>query len=235
MQLIYKTAVSLHINQVLNNFFFKICSILTNTVSYKGSLINYFRFANGDKILFCFHGYGENAETFLFLEKYLEKKYTLIAIDFPLHGKTVWGNDEIFLPDDLINIIELINPEPEKKFSVLAYSMGGRIALHLLQTIPESIENIGLVAPDGLHLNFWYWLGTQTKTGNRLFKITTKNPAWIFWLMNMIDKTGLLNKSLVNFSRKFLEDKQERIMLYKRWTMMKKFKPTHAGDRKSVV
>ena len=146
---------------------------MISTILYKESTINYCRFGNGDKTLFCFHGYGESSDSFLFLENYLGKEYTIIAIDFPLHGKTDW-KQQIFLPDDLINIIELLKPS-KQKISILAYSMGGRMALHLLQTIPQSIENIGLIAPDGLHLNFWYWLGTQTKMGNNLFKLTTRS------------------------------------------------------------
>lgn len=107
--------------------------------------------------------------------------------------------------------------------------MGGRIALHLMQHYTKHIESISLIAPDGLHVNFWYWLGTQTKPGNLLFAGTMKNPAWLFGLMKITEKTGLLNKSLLNFSRKFLNDANERIMLYRRWTMLRHFRPGHHG------
>lgn len=212
--------------------FFKICE-LKNFLSYKNSKISYSRFGNGDKVLFCFHGYGEHADTFLFLENFLKEEYTIIAIDFPAHGDTIW-NDDFFSPDDLLQIIHLLKPHPVEKISILGYSMGGRIALHILQHYPETIDNIALIAPDGLHVNFWYWLGTQTRAGNMLFKTTMNNPGWLFGLIKIVDATGTLNKSLLNFSRKFLSDEDERLMLYKRWTMMRYFRPKHNGILKAL-
>lgn len=205
---------------------------MKKNISYNNSSINYYEVGNGTEILFCFHGYGETAASFLFLENELYEKYTIIAIDFPLHGETVW-NHETFTPKDLMNIIELIMPL-SRKFSILAYSMGGRLALHLLQTFSQKINSITLVAPDGLHVNFWYWLGTQTSFGKLIFRTTMKNPSWIFGIMRIADKTNLLNKSLLNFLRRFLESKYERQLLYKRWIMMKEFKPTHSGLKRII-
>ena len=69
------------------------------SLAYKSSIINYYIFGSGAKTLFCFHGYGEDGNSFAFLEKKLGLAYTLYAIDFPVHGKTQWNEKEPFTPE----------------------------------------------------------------------------------------------------------------------------------------
>ena len=45
-------------------------------------------------------------------------------------------------------------------------------------------------------------------------------------------KTNILNKSIVKFVHHFLDDKNERILLYKRWTAMRAFKPNLSAIKK---
>ena len=117
-------------------------------------MLSYRRFGDGNKMLFCFHGYGEDALTFSFLEKNLGNEFTLIALDFPFHGLTEWNEEFLLRIDELIEIMNKISSV--QSFSILGYSMGGRVALKLLQIIPDRIEKIILLAPDGLHNNFWH-------------------------------------------------------------------------------
>lgn len=207
-------------------------------ISYKNSSIHVSFFGDGNEWLFCFHGYGENANSFEVLQNTLGKKYTLAAMDLPYHGETKWNEGLLITPDDLFNIIQQIihlNPQINvSKFSLLAFSLGGRVALHLLQTIPQKIERVVLIAPDGLHRNLWYMLGTQTLIGNKLFSYTMKHPQWFFSLMNMGGKLGLLNKSIIKFVHHYLDDAEERWSLYQRWTTMRKFKPNSSAVTNAI-
>ncbi len=200
-------------------------------LSFQNSVINYYLFGNGPNLLLAFHGYGATGNEFSLLEEKLEKKYTIIAIDFPFHGSTNWKEKD-FLPNDLFRILKEIlatldssKSWSELKFSLISFSMGGRIALSLLEQIPNQIECAVLIAPDGLHVNFWYWLSTQTWLGNKLFKYSMKNPKWLFALLKIADKTRLLNKSIIKLVHYYMDNKQERLQLYQRWTMMRKFNP----------
>lgn len=201
-----------------------------HSLPYKNAVISYKQAGTGSKLLFCFHGFGEDGYSFSIFEKLLGKAYTLIALDFPFHGETNWNESLPFTPQDLLNILSHIhnsvdNLPRSSKFSILAYSMGGRVAFHLLQLIPEEIECAVLAAPDGLTMNFWYWLGTQTWIGNGLFNYTMHHPGWFFALVKMGSKTGLINKSISKFVHHYTDDKNARLNLYKRWTSMRKFKP----------
>ena len=199
------------------------------TIPYKNSVINICFFGQGAKALFCFHGFGEDGTSFYVLESFLGKEYKIIAIDLPFHGHTIWKDELLFRVKDLEEIISIIlndklNITPPR-FSILGYSLGGRIALELFQKLPEKIERVVLLAPDGLKVNFWYWLGTQTTLGNNLFSFTMRKPYWFFKLTTAASKMGLLNKSIINFVHYYLDDENERSLLYKRWTTLRHFKP----------
>lgn len=157
------------------------------------------------------------------LEDSLGKDYTMIAIDFPFHGATEWKEGLTFESKDLLNILSAITKD-ESPFSLLGYSMGGRVALHLLPLIPQYIERVVLIAPDGLHENFWYWLATQTKSGNKLFLTTMKNPRYFFAMIRLFKQLHLINPGIIKIAHYYLNASLERIQLYERWTTMRKFK-----------
>jgi len=205
------------------------------SLAYKSSVIHYYIFGRGAKALFCFHGYGEDGLSFGFLEDMLGAGYTLYALDFPFHGKTQWNEKEPFTSTDLIAVLQWIHPHNNIKFSLLAYSMGGRAALHLIQEIPLRIEKVALIAPDGLHRNIWYQITTQTSFGNKLFAYTMKNPQWFFSAADAGGRLRILNKSILKFVHYYLDDKEQRALLYKRWTFMRKLKPNLPAIKKSCV
>jgi pimeloyl-ACP methyl ester carboxylesterase len=206
----------------------------SHLLPYKNSFVHYLKFGNGTKFLFCFHGYGENASSFVFLERTLGKDYTLIALDFPFHGSTEWNEDLAFTTADLESIINTIVPLDLQTISIIGYSMGGRLALAMLQHVPGKIERVVLVAPDGLHKNFWYWFSSQTRIGNRLFNYTMRNPRWFFGGMSFLKGFRLLNKSIFKFAHSYLDDPGERMLLYKRWTTMRRFRPKATGVARAL-
>lgn len=194
-------------------------------LSYKESRISYYRYGNGDIPVLCFHGYGENAGTFAFLEDTLGSRYTFHAIDLPCHGETYWRQGLDFTLDDLSGILSLITLSTKSRPVLLGFSLGGRVALSLYESQPDSFSRIVLLAPDGLVVNPWYWLSTQTWAGNRLFRFTMKHPGWFFLLLNGMNKTGRLNASVFKFVNAYIGDPSLRLSLYQRWTVLRKLRP----------
>jgi pimeloyl-ACP methyl ester carboxylesterase len=198
-------------------------------LSYKNSSVGYYRIGNGPKPVFCFHGYGESGRSFQFLDELSGNEFTYYAIDLPFHGTTEWKEGLNFSKKDLvylINEIRLANKiVPDQKFLTMGFSLGGRIALCLYQTIPEQIGKVILLAPDGLKQNFWYWVATQTGVGNRFFRFTMKNPGWFFEFLKLINKLGLVNSSIFKFVNAYINDKGIRKLLYQRWTTFRKLTP----------
>ncbi|MEO5947119.1 MAG: alpha/beta hydrolase [Chitinophagaceae bacterium] len=209
---------------------------------YRNSTISYYRFGYGPQIAVCFHGYGEEAAAFEFLAKYASNQFIFYAIDLPFHGKTDWKDGFNFDPLDLLQIVEQIiendNRKSEignRKFSLLGFSLGGRIALSLYQTIPEKIEKLVLLAPDGLKINCWYWLATQTWLGNRFFKLTMKKPCWFFGFLKLLNKLKLVNASIFKFVNYYIGDAEVRRLLYARWTTLRKIKPNISLIKKNIL
>ena len=195
-------------------------------ISYKSSQIQYFIFGSGPKLFYCFHGYGENADSFSFLENIAGSDYTFIALNLPFHGNTLWNDGLNFALQDLVDILkETIAGKDFQAIGLLGYSMGGRVCLQLLELMPEKISNVILIAPDGLCKNYWYFFSTQTFIGNKLFNYAMKHTGWLFASMKMFNKLGLLNTSIYKIAHYYLDEESERQLLYNRWTIMRKFKP----------
>ena len=199
---------------------------------YKNSTIGYYRFGTGPKPVVCFHGFGEDASLFVFLNKYAGNQFTFYSIDLPFHGKTEWKDGLTFDIADLRQIVEEILNQTSFnlqtlnfKPTLLCFSLGGRIALSLYQVMPEKIEKLVLLAPDGLKVNFWYWLATQTWLGNKFFALTMKKPGWFFGLLKLMNKLKLINASIFKFVKHYIGDTEVRRLLYAHWTTLRKLTP----------
>lgn len=212
---------------------------------YKNSLIGYYRFGEGPEILLCFHGYGEKAGAFEFLAKYAGSQYTIYAIDLPYHGSTDWKEGLPFEEKDLEEIVKsILSTKPSAqviRFTLLGFSLGGRVALSLYQSRPDWIAKMILLAPDGLKVNFWYWLSTQTRLGNKFFAFTLKHPGWFFGFLKLFNSIGLVNSSIFKFVNYYIGNEEVRNLLYARWTALRKLKPdlskikTHIRERGTPV
>ena len=199
----------------------------------RNSRIHYRRWGTGPRLVFAFHGYGESAAAFTFLGEAIGVDFTLVAIDLPFHGQTEWNDGLFFDPVDLLFVLQgieaaLASTQPASYLPgwwLLGYSMGGRIALQLLQDSPQLVDKLVLLAPDGLKLNPWYWLATQTRPGNILFRATMRRPGWLFLLLRLGNWLKLVNPSVYKFTVQYINDDRVRQELYTRWTTMRRFRP----------
>jgi pimeloyl-ACP methyl ester carboxylesterase len=212
-------------------------------LSYKSSQISYYSYGSGPEPVICFHGYGEDATMYSFLEKYGDGQNTFIAIDLPFHGQTVWNEGLTFTYIDLQEIITTIllengfsqsiagndssdsSEESAGQLTLMGFSLGGRMALSFYQAQPNMIKKLILLAPDGLKVNFWYWLSTRTWVGNKLFAFTMKHPRWFFGFLKVINRLGMVNSSVFKFVNFYIGNKDARLQLYQRWTSLRHLKP----------
>jgi pimeloyl-ACP methyl ester carboxylesterase len=200
-------------------------------LSYKNSRIGYYRFGSGPNIAICFHGYGEDGRLYSFFEKYAGSIYTFYALDLPFHGETEWNEGLLFTAIELQQIVfEVVdqsnfNHSGKRRYTLLGFSLGGRIGLSLYQEQPEAIEKIILFAPDGLKVNFWYWLATQTLIGSKLFSFSMKNPGWFLGFLRAANKLKLVNASVFKFVNYYIGNKEARLHLYQRWMCLRYLKP----------
>lgn len=215
----------------------------TGFVIQGSSRISYSVWGTGRKLLLCFHGYGESASSFSLLADRLGSEFTILAPDLPFHGDTTWNEGLYFDPSLLPALVDkmLASLPPRTDFPpridrccVLGYSMGGRVALSLLQQTPEKIANLVLLAPDGLKMNPWYFIATQTRIGNRVFRRIMKRPGPILALLKIAGAAKWINPAVHKFMLRYIGDDRVRDELYKRWTVMRGFKP-HLTSIRSII
>ncbi len=180
----------------------------------------------GPQLLICLHGFGESAAHFAPLAEGLGDRFTIVALDMPLHGDTSWEEDRPFEKSDLKAVVEMVLREHEKEhFSLLGYSMGGRLALCLVEIMADRIDNLVMLAADGLRNNPWHMFVTQTSIGNRIFKYNTDNPRLFFTLLELWRKLGLLNQSVYKFALHRMNQQVKREQVYNIWTLMRRMMP----------
>ena len=193
-----------------------------NRLLYEHSLVGWRCFGTGPRAVVCFHGYGEKSQSFEFLGKIAGEQFSFYAVDLPFHGETLW-NAPPMEAADLAEIVRQICPA--KSFVLLGFSLGGRAALSLYEEKPEAVEKLVLLAPDGLRVNFWYWLATQTAPGRSLFRLTMRNPGWFFGMLKLFNALRLVNSSIFKFVKYYIGDRAMRDLLYERWISLRRLRP----------
>jgi pimeloyl-ACP methyl ester carboxylesterase len=204
-------------------------------VVYKNNTIAFKKFGTGERYIISFHGFGQAAFRWGILESYLGNNFTLIAFDLPFHGDTQWNQKENFTVEKLVDIIKQVLPNSNEKFYLLGYSMGGRIALRLLQHIPKQIEKVVLLAPDGLHKNFWYRFATHTIVGRNLFYKSMKNPRLLFSIAKKLRAKGALSKGQYDLAEYYVSNETSRMAIYYRWMGTRHFQPDLTLIRSLIV
>lgn len=213
--------------------------MITSFYTYNHSSIHYYRFGNGASLVFCFHGYGETGKVFQLLDRETTNT-TYIAIDLPYHGKTEWNESAPVTNRILWEIIEGIATQhpgwhSSEKIKLMGFSLGARVALSLYEAHPQHFKKLILLAPDGLKINFWYWLATQTLIGSALFKFTIRHTGWFMVFLKILNRLKLLNSSIYKFIFHYLKDKKSRDELYQRWIGLRKFRPKLEEIKKQIV
>ncbi len=206
----------------LNELYRKFNQGILPTFQQENSTVYYQKFGSGSKILLAFHGFARNSNDFKLYAELLDNNYTVYAVDLFYHGKTkIDGRklktfSKIQLKEFFENLITHLGIE---RFSVMGYSMGGRIALFVAECFTQKIDELYLLAPDGLKTNFWNWMVTNTKTGKALYGFTIKNPSWVGQMANL----GMFLKILPPKYEKFIElnfgTAGMRLRIYRVWKL----------------
>jgi pimeloyl-ACP methyl ester carboxylesterase len=99
-------------------------------------------------LLFTFHGFDLDLHSWEIFSDQLEKEYTSYHFDLPFHGRSQnIGSLHSDFQQQIRNI--LLSEGDAVKFDLLAYSLGANFCLYLIQIMPEKINKVLLLAPDG--------------------------------------------------------------------------------------
>jgi pimeloyl-ACP methyl ester carboxylesterase len=186
------------------------------------SKLHFIEFGEGSDLLIAFHGFGDDCNLFLSLNDSFGKKYKIISVSLPFHGKSEWEDNFIFTKKILITFIESLSKQfSAKKYSLLGYSIGARLVLNLLVNANESIDRIFLIAPDGLKKNYAYEFVVYNKLGKFLFRKSLENHNTFLKIIKVLTVFKLLPKSRHKFLSKHLEKEERRFLVYNSWLSLR--------------
>jgi pimeloyl-ACP methyl ester carboxylesterase len=188
-------------------------------ILHKGSRLHYLVSGEGKSLLFVFHGFGQSAELMQAQLKPLESKYTLVLVDLFFHGESVLDEHHRPLqPSTWAAILkELLAQFPGQNPSILAFSSGCKFALSAWELMPGCWQELILLAPDGIIKNPWYAFATANPLTRSLFRFLSKNPSWLFVLIKISGRLGLVKSSILKFVGSQLNTQAKREMAFQVW------------------
>jgi pimeloyl-ACP methyl ester carboxylesterase len=186
--------------------------------------LNYQKIGNSPKILLAFHGMGQDFSYFQHFAQTFENQYTTYLFDLPYHGKSGGINGNIYQENEVITkeiwqefLIKFLQENQIKDFSIIAFSMGGRFALATVEAFAEKIENLILLAPDGITEDPKYILATHYGFTRKIFKYVVQNNVKFHTFADLLARTGIVHKNVVKFAKIMVDSPQKQEQLYRAW------------------
>lgn len=199
---------------------------MRNQIIFHQSKIHFVRFGSGERLLIALHGTGRDAEMFRVLEPSLGKRFTVISLDLPFHGKTEWNEKKPFSRKEVKELFEaILKNENQNRFSILAFSLGGKIALTAVSLLPERIDELILIAPDGIRNSAWYNFALLPVIGEPLFRRLIHKPGFYVIVLNTLKGLRLVSEKLHKFAFSQMDSVEKRQQVYDVWMAFGKLRP----------
>lgn len=192
------------------------------------------KYGNGDKVLIAFHGFGGSHSDWEVFVPALGDEYTIYAFDLWHHANSAFECRRLSKHEFEIVFQRFLSDNQIYTFSLMGYSLGGRICFQIIELFPGKINQVFLFAPDGLHRNPLYRLATLTKTGSFIFKQTMINPSFFFACVRFFAFLRVLHPQIKTFILKNLSTAQNRMLVYNSWITTSKLWPDLYALEKNI-
>lgn len=205
MSLNYQHHYLCSVNKVSESRFFNFSDQCKVFVHAKGK---------GEAVL-CLHGFDRDGSDFMAFPENFYKHYQVLAVDYFAHGKSDNFKGKVSKKEYADFLIRILNFYGQEKVHLVAYSMGGRLALSMIETEKLNIQSITFLAIDGIEVNYW-----QRKSGSWWGKfmykqIVLKRPKTFFKIVDWMYKKRWLAKAQKKFVDFQLRDEKGRKLVYK--------------------
>ncbi len=196
-----------------------------NNIQTANSKHTYYTFGNGAEPLLAFHGFGQDGKEFQVFEKYLGDKFTIYAFDALHHGNSEYDGEPL-TENDLKELIDAFTKQHSiERFSLIGFSMGGKLVLKLIELFHQRLNKAILLSPDGLKVNPLYRFSTVTPAGRFLFRGFIKNPAPVSKTALLLKNMKILDPKIYNFMYSQIRTKELREKIYKVWITYQNINP----------
>jgi pimeloyl-ACP methyl ester carboxylesterase len=198
----------------------KIHSLTFQNKSFK--VVEWSKSEEPTELVLCLHGFGRHPEDFASFTDTLKHNERLVAIGFWSHE----GSDS-FTPKELKEGLSveawvaqfrfILSHYGVEKCRLISYSMGGRLALMLLQESGKNISSATFLASDGLTRNKLYAFTVGTVLGRSIAKALKKNGNVVIYLARLLKNLKLLPVKLFRFVEFYMHDRKVREQVFDVW------------------
>lgn len=198
----------------------------TQFFRYQHQQLAYRRMGTGPRIVVAFHGFGQTSLVYAPLAAALGDVYTIYAVDLFLHGGSKRPDSTQLAKQDWCDCIgAFLTDRRIGRFTVMGYSLGGRFALVLTECFASRIDEVILMAPDGIRFSRWYGLATQSMVGRAVFAFAMRQLPVLHRIGQGLVALRLLRPSLLRFAEVSLATPEQRRRVYDAWTQFRRIKP----------
>lgn len=199
---------------------------------YKNSTFHYIRYGQGSEPLLAFHGFGQHAQMFAPVKEAFTHKYSIYSFDFAYHGKTEWNEATACTKQETIALLKaFMQQHGFKKISLMGFSMGGRIALSLIPDFAPALNEVFLLAPDGIAERVYYRDLIANKFGDAAFKQLLRHPGMLINATQFFSKIGLTKEYVADYVKNYFGDVRRRRRIYDTWRSMQTFRANLSAVR----
>jgi len=186
----------------------------------------------GDHLLIFIHGYGKDKSDFSGLMEELPEQYKSVSLDIPFHGDSEnndLGNEIPISKSEWVSWMnDFIASQKCASFSLIGYSIGGRLALCYAESRPVGLRRLLLLAPDGFIKNPWNILFTRNPLGRFFFRSGMKNGHRTDGFIKLLATAGLLSGRKLKLVEHNIQGKKAKMKLYNTWVMLRELWPEKA-------
>lgn len=211
--------------------FYALAVNMSSAVQYftHGPTLAYRTYGHGPVPVLAFHGFGRTGEDFAILEPQVQAHCTIYAFDLHFHGKSPGypeRAEQPFTPQELAHYFTAFADQiGAQKIAVLGYSLGGRMALNLLEQVPERLSRVFLAAPDGLKTRPWYRGLAASWFGRRLYRRFVEHPEVVHALINSTRALRLISGKMHRFLMGQTDSRRKRMLVRDVWLSFRLIEP----------
>lgn len=197
--------------------------------------VHFHEYGMGAKPMLAFHGYGMTGRQFNVLEKSVLTKYRVHGFDHFFHGESSlngWTEKQIVtgMPRQTVRLYleEWFKVYGQQRISLMAYSIGADFAMILLEEFAEWIDELILMAPDGLAPYKGFEFIQQHPVGKQIFRRATKSKWLAPSVLKGLKKLGVIDSDLHNIAYNEIDTPKKRQDVYYTLNLIKQLKPDTA-------
>lgn len=215
------------------------CDECKRFVDINGHSLAFYFFGNGEKTVVFLHGWGANADAFMFVAKQLCVKYRMLIVDFAGFGDSDYPPENYGVKEyanDIVKLLEVLNIN---NAMFVAHSFGGRVAIEICANYPHLAEKLVLVDSAGIkpRRGFRYYckvavhkilrkLGRSGLKGSSDYNVLPSQMKCVFKRVVNYDQKSIL-KNIKSPTAVFWGDRDNETPMYMYKTLLGKIEYSH--------